>query len=257
MPQTDVSPLDVSQSADQSSGVLTSNLGAIRLVSATGPLSACLPMLRSQVLAALADHPRGIICDVTGSEEYLDAQELWQIADLAGDARVWPSTPVVAVCTEAQREMFRRFGVPLRPEANRGAALRRVATESRAARVVRTRLQPHPQSCRNARDFLDCTWREWNVSFPVDDGKLVVNELMRRILAHARSPIRLSLAADGQTPWLMVRELRPESESRTRPFACPPESAERPSLMVEMLCSAWGSLPTYDGSQAYWAALAR
>lgn len=260
MPQTDnISRSDAShESCATPSGVHATSLGAIRLFTVSGSWRGVQTLVRSQVLGALADQPRGVICDLTDlDEEHLDVDALWQVADLAGEARVWPSTPVVAVCTEAQRELLRRCGIPVQPEPNQGAALRRVASESRAAQVRRTRLEPRAQSCRTAREFLDATWSEWRLSFPVDDAKLVVNELMRRVLAHATAPIRLSVAMDGQTPWLMVREMRAEAHvGAAMPHECTAATDERPTMMADMLCSAWGSLPTSDGSRALWAALA-
>jgi anti-sigma regulatory factor (Ser/Thr protein kinase) len=86
---------------------------------------------------------------------------------------------------------------------------------------------------------------EWGLQQACDFAELLISELVTNAVRHARGLVRISLsAADG----LLRCEVEDSSPVPPSPrAACRDDEGSRGLLLVEVLSSGWGSIPTGRG----------
>jgi DNA-binding NarL/FixJ family response regulator len=115
-------------------------------------------------------------------------------------------------------------------------------------------LPAHPTSVSRARRFLRSTLHDWNLEQLVEDGQIVVSELVTNAVTHAKSAPELRLSLKGSTLRVEVRD-----DGTGTPQPQPPsETGEhgRGMHLVAALAAAWGMDVPRDDGKVVWAELA-
>jgi hypothetical protein len=138
--------------------------------------------------------------------------------------------------------------VPCEPRLE--AAVARL--HERPQRVVRTRDLPcTPHSPRAARAFVADCCTGWAVPELTGSGALVVSELVSNAVEHARSSCRATIALDGRSLQISVRDYGPPFRPRAVPVALDARRG-RGLLVVAGSSAAWGIQVHMDG-KTVWA----
>ncbi|MGZ4638162.1 MAG: ATP-binding protein [Actinomycetes bacterium] len=229
-------------------------MGQVVVLDVAGRLNDVIVDLDRAIRLALAQEPRGVVCDLSRAVEVSAPGALGKLASAGRHPRDWPGVPV-AVTGLDPRAGQTLSGTPL------GAHLVVTASPRQAlAKVLQTacpavesrRLAPHPTAPRASRDFVDRTLLDWRLSQHVRDARLVVSELVTNAMTYAGTDIDLTVAAHRQAVRVAVRDRSP---------ALPVASVSgfdthgRGLIIVAALSSAWGVLPTADGGKVVWAVL--
>lgn len=232
--------------------VRTQVVGTVVVLEVAGLLSDVVADLDLAIRLALADGPRGVVCDLTAILE--DARR-GQDARKGGQA-----------CARLARDPGGR-GLP-RPVGSRGAERASLGKEPDrdivdALRGVRgaghptpsvawLRLAAHPSAPRAARDFVTRTLLGWGLGSVIPCASLVVSELVTNSTMHAETDIKLSVAWHLGAVRLTVRDHSPDLPHH-RPAA--QELHGRGLTIVTGASRAFGVLPTTDDAKVVWAVL--
>lgn len=226
------------------------------------PLGEVTQELDHEIRLALADEPRGVVCDLSAwigvaaaavvADDRTTAIEA--LASAGRHVRDWPGTPVAMACPD-----------PLFPQALHshplGGALTTAESELTAVLAVlstappavrRLRLDPHTSAIRDSGDFLAFVLLDWGLDQLVHSAGQVLSELVTRSTVGSPSKIDISVAWSEGALRLCVRDRGPGLMARrpsTVGYQRQGESA------VVGLSRAHGSLPTVEGGKARWAVL--
>jgi anti-sigma regulatory factor (Ser/Thr protein kinase) len=168
----------------------------------------------------------------------------------------WPAARLVLCGARGDLERALRLArvprsVPCEPRLE--AAVARL--HERPERVVRTRELPCAlSSARAARALVADCCTEWTVPELAESGALVVSELVSNAVEHARSSCRATIALDGRSLQVSVRDYGAPFRPRAVPVALDARRG-RGLLVVAGICSAWGILVHGDG-KTVWATVA-
>lgn len=112
----------------------------------------------------------------------------------------------------------------------------RAMTAGDAVREIK--LDPDPTSVRAARRFVRTSLRELGFPESVDDGVLVVSELVTNAIAAAPElPCTVVVRAEGRHPVIEVHDGSPELPEKREPDFV--STHGRGLHVVEKLCAAW------------------
>ena len=221
----------------------------------TGSLSlASAGTVREVLRKALAERGR-VVTEVSALRlEWPPTVELFTTA-LRG-AGGWPAARLVLCGARGVLERALRLArvprsVPC--ESRLEAAVARL--HERPERVVRTRELPcELSSARAARALVADCCTDWAVPELAESGTLVVSELVSNAVEHARSSCRATIALDGRSLQISVRDYGAPFRPRVVPVALDARRG-RGLLVVAGICSAWGILVHGDG-KTVWATVA-
>ena len=230
-------------------------VGQVVVLEVAGPLGDVVDNLDHATKVALAEAPRGVVCDLSAVLEGPGARVMDLLANVGRHVRDWPSIPVAVACPDPQV----RAALSAHPL---GRYL--IVTESilgALSAVLWTRipvveclhLAPQPDSSHASRDFVTRTLLDWRLGALIPSATLVVSELVTNSTVHAGTEIDLSVAWDGRLLRLTVRD---RSSGLPRPRQAGLEVHGRGLTIVADLCRAFGSLPSADGGKVVWAVLA-
>jgi hypothetical protein len=202
-------------------------VGQVVVLEVAGLLGDVVEDLDPAIKLALAEGPRGVVCDLSVVLEGAEAGVVDVLASAGRHARDWPGIPVAVACPDPQL----RATLAARP-LGRHLIVTESILEALSA-VLWTRppavgwlhLEAHPSSSRAARDFVTTTLLDWGMGSVISSASLVVSELVTNSTVHAGTEIDLSVASDRQALRLTVRDHSP------------------------------GVLPTADGGKLVWAVL--
>lgn len=235
--------------------LLRHTVGDVRVLAVAGSLHEVADELDRAVLHALAEEPRGVVCDLSGLVDGVRPRGVDLLASSSREAREWPGTPVALTCPDADlRSRLRRH--PLSDDVMVRPTLRRALSDvdkNPAPAVVRTRLPPRVTASRTARDFVSRACLDWGLRHEVASACLVVSELVTNAVLHATPDIDLSLSRHGGRLRLAVRD-----RSATVPSPRGSDLARttgRGLALIEGCSRSWGVLPTADGGKVVWAVL--
>jgi anti-sigma regulatory factor (Ser/Thr protein kinase) len=132
------------------------------------------------------------------------------------------------------------------------------AGSARDAAGARTRftltLPDDPTAPRRARELLQQAAVAWDLDDEIrHDAAMVVTELVANAVDHARTPSVVTLAHDGRSLSVSVRDGNGEQAPRPRPVD-PTAPRGRGLQMVEALAASWGVTAHPDG-KTVWAVL--
>jgi len=203
---------------------------------------------------ALADGPRGVVCDLTAALEGVDPAAFEVLATAGRHVRDWPGIPVGVACPDPQvRDALRAhpLGVHLIVTESLFSAVSAVLATP-ALTVERLRLAPHPTAPRASRDFVTRTLRAWQLNGLAPVASLVISELVTRSSIEACTEIDLSVVWNLGALRLTVRDHGPNRPGRQH--SCLQDQNQGLTLIAG-LSRSFGTLPTADGGKVVWAVL--
>jgi hypothetical protein len=217
-------------------------------------LSEVVAELDQAIQLALADGPRGVVCDLSNVLEGTDPDAVEVLATAGRHVRDWPGTPVAVACPDPRvREALRAhpLGDHLIVTPSLFSAVSEVLATPTLA-VERKHIAAHPTAPRASREFVTRTLLDWRLGRVIPFASLVIGELVASSSINAGTDIDLSVVWNSEALRLTVRDHGP---------ALP---GQRPSLLylhgrrltvVAGLSRAFGVLPAADGGKVVWAVL--
>jgi anti-sigma regulatory factor (Ser/Thr protein kinase) len=230
-------------------------VGQVIVLKAAGSLREVAAALELTVRQALAEEPRGVVCDLADVQECAEAGALRTLAALGAYPQVWPAVPVAVVLPDPPvREWLNQEppGEHLVVAGSRRRALEQMMG-TRVATTRSLRLAPHPTAPRAARDFVSGVLPDHGLGSHLAAASVVVSELVTNAVLHARTVIEVAIAVSGDRCRISVRDLDPGVP--TSPTS-PTSMHGRGLVIVEGLASAHGVLPSCAGGKVVWAVLA-
>jgi anti-sigma regulatory factor (Ser/Thr protein kinase) len=228
--------------------------GQVVVLEYAGRLGDLVAELDQAIGLALAEGPRGIICDLSAVTYGHEPAALAMLATAGRHVRDWPGIPVALVCPDAgirQALAADPLGRHLILTASMASAASTVLA-SPVPDVRWLRLTSHPTSSRAARNFVTGTLIEWGLGPLVDSASLVVSELVTNSIIHAGTDIEVSVAWHLGALRLTVRDNSPDLP---RPRIARRDEHGRGLTVVTALSRAFGVLPTTEGGKVVWAVL--
>jgi len=254
---------DPSDLRDQSAGrpattrraqVSTRAIRQVTVLGVGGSLSDVVEDLDRAIELALADGPRGVVCDLSAARESEEPFAVDMLATAGRHVRDWPGIPVVVACPDPQvREALRahRLGRHLIVAESLFCAVSAVLAAPTVT-VETLRLAPHPTAPHAARNFVTRTLLDWRLNRVIPFASLVVKELVASSSINAGTDIDLSLAWHHGALRLAVRDQGPDLSGQ--PHSCHDLHGQHLSV-IAALSRAFGVLPTANGGKVAWAVL--
>ncbi|MDQ1483335.1 MAG: hypothetical protein QOF35_1411 [Actinomycetota bacterium] len=220
----------------------------------TCPLGDVVEELDRAIQLALADEPRGVVCDLSAVSGVCDSDAVDALASAGRHVRDWPGIPVAVACPDPLvREALRAhpLGGYLMVTESLFSAISAVL-DCPALAVERLRLAPHPTAPRAAREFVARTLLDWRLGRVIPFASLVVSELVASSSNNAGTEIDLSVVWHHGALRLAVRDHGPALPGQE---ASASELTGRKLTVVAGLSRLFGILPTSDGGSVVWAVL--
>jgi hypothetical protein len=201
---------------------------------------------------ALADGPRGVVCDLSGVLEGAEMVAIEVLAMAGRHVRDWAGTPVAVACPDPNvRKGLRAhpLGAHLIVTESTFSAVSAVLSTPTLA-VERLQLTPHPTAPRASRDFVTRTLKSWRLDRVAPFASLVVSELVAGSSIHAGTDIDLSLTWNLGALRLTVRDHGPALPGQPNLVT---DLHDRGLTCVAGLSRSHGVLPTTEGGSVVWA----
>ena len=227
-----------------------------------GRLSDAVEELDRAIQLALAEGPRGVVCDLSAVFEgagpaAVDGAGLVAVEVLATagrHVRDWPGIPVAVACPDPRvREALRAhpLGGHLIVTASLFSAVSAVlATPTLDVQALH--LAPHPTAPRAARDFVTRALLDWRLGRAIPFASLAVGELVASSTINVGTDIDLAVVWNLGALRLTVRDHGPGLPDQPHPVL---DLHGRGLSIVAGLSRAFGVLPTADGGKVVWAVL--
>jgi hypothetical protein len=235
-------------------GVRTRVMRQVVVLDVSGRLRDVVEDLDRAIELALAEGPRGVVCDLAAVLDGAEPGAVEVLAGLGRHVRDWRGIPVAVACPDPQvREVLAAHpvGGQLIVTASLFSAVSAVLATPALA-VEWLHLAPHPTAPRASRDFVARTLLDWRLGRVIRFASPVISELVMSSTVNAGTDIDVSVAWHLGTLRLSVRDYSP-SFARQRYSAL---GLHGPRLsVVAGLTRAFGVLPTADGGTLVWAVL--
>ena len=243
------------QAAGPSVGVRTYPLGQVVVLEVAGRLGDAVADLDRAIQLALADRPRGVVCDLSTVPEGAEPGAVQVLATAGRHVRDWPAIAVAVACPDP------RVRLALRAHPQGGHLIVRASMLSAVSAVLATpisdvdflRLTPCPAAPRASRDFVARALLGWGLGSLVPAASLVVSELVTNSTIHAGTDIDLSVGWNLGLLRLTVADKSPDLPRRMYPQL--DDVHGRGLNVVTALSRAFGVLPTAEGGKLVWAVL--
>ncbi|HEX7186596.1 MAG TPA: ATP-binding protein [Actinomycetes bacterium] len=231
------------------------SLRGVSVVLAGGRLDDTGADLQQNVLQALADSPRAVLCDLGAVTAGSDAAVRDLVAGVGQQVQDWPAVPIAISCLEADLRHRLREEPLSRLLSVRATARLAMDSVAGAARPPSARLDLDavPAASRHARDLARRTLLDWGMTQLFASAALVVSELVANAVVHAGTPLRVTLGRHDGAVRLAVRDGSPEPVRRRMPGF--DRENGRGLYLVEACARAWGVLPTVQGGKVVWVVL--
>jgi len=219
-----------------------------------GRLSDVVQDLDRAIQLALADVPRGVVCDLSSVLEGADPAAVEVLASVGRHVRDWSGIPVAVACPDPQVRAAlaaHPLGVHLIVTASLFSAVSVVLTTPELV-VEKLRLAPHPTAPRASRNFVTRTLPGLGLGRLDLAANLMVTELVTNSTMHATTDVEVSIAWNLGALRLTVRDDSP-ALPRWR-YTRWDMSGPRLTAVAD-LSRAFGVLPTADGGKLAWAVL--
>ena len=234
--------------------VRTHVLRQVVVLEVAGRLSDVVEDLDRAIAMALADGPRGVVCDLALVSQDADADAVEMLATAGRHVQDWPGIAVAVACTDPRvREELRTH--PLGRQLIVTASLLPAVSAVLATPVLAVewlRLAPHPTAPRASRNFVTRILSDWGLDTLIPSACLVVSELVTNSTIHAGTDIVLSVTWNLGALRLTVRDNNPDL---ARQWYSEFDLHGRGLTIVAGLSRADGVLPTADGGKVVWAVL--
>jgi len=234
----------------------------LAIIEVAGRLDDVVEELNRAIQLALAQEPRGVVCDLTAVFEGAGpaavsgagpaAVEV--LASAGRHVRDWPGVPVAVACPdELVREALRAHPLGrhlIVTESLLPAVTAVLATHTLT--IERLRLAPHRSAQDAAQEFVTRTLLGWRLTSVIPFATLVVSELVASSTMDSGADIDVSVVWNLGALRVTVRDDGPELPRQ--PYAHLDPHGRRLSV-VAVLSRAFGVLPTADGGKVVWAVL--
>ena len=235
-------------------GVRAHLMRQVVVLDVAGRLSDVVEDLDHAVELALADTPRGVVCDLSAVLEGAEQGAVDVLAAVGRHVRDWPGIPVAVACPDPRVRMLltaHRLSGPLIVTASLFSSVSSVlATPAPAVQWLH--LAPHPTAIRASGDFVTRTLLDWRLGRAIRSARLVVSELVMNSTMNAGTDVDVSVAWNAAALRLTVRDHSPRFP-RQRYSAL--GLHDRGLAVVTCLSRSFGVLPTTDGGTLVWAVL--
>jgi len=229
-------------------------LRQVLVLEVVGPLGDVVEDLDHAIQLALADGPRGVVCDLSAVLEGSTPAAVEVLATAGRHVRDWPGTPVAVACPDP------RVREALRAHPLGGHLIVTVSLFSAVSAVLATptlaiqslHLAPHPTAPRASRDFVTRTLLDWRLGRVIPFASLVVSELVASSSINAGTDIDLSVVWNLGALRLTVRDHGPGLSDQPHPVL---DLHGRGLSVVAGLSRAFGVLPADGGGKVVWAVL--
>jgi hypothetical protein len=219
----------------------------------TGRLSEVVEDLDRAIQLALADGPRGVVCDLSAVLGDMEPVAVEVLATAGRHVRDWPGIPVGVACPDPQVRAALRahpLGRHLFVTESLFSALSAVLATPTLT-VASRRLAAHPTAPRASRGFVAHTLLDLQLAGVVPLASQVVSELVASSTIDAGTDIDLSLVWNLGALRLTVRDHGPGLPGQSHSGF----NLGRGLTAVAGLARAFGVLPTADGGKVVWAVL--
>ncbi|MFI7604226.1 ATP-binding protein [Micromonospora sp. NPDC049366] len=205
--------------------------------------------VRDALLDVLCARPGPVVADLTGLR-IADPAARAVFADVNRAVADWPAAGLLLSDPQAAADDPALGGTPVWPSLEGALA---ALAESPMAAVLNADLAPVPGAARRARELVTDGCRRWGLPVLAEPGTIAVTELVNNVVAHARTPMTVRLAPDGDLLRLAVRD-----HSTRRPafagLAPLTSTGGRGLLLIDTVARRWGSSPVPDG-KVVWCVL--
>jgi len=227
----------------------------VTVLEVTGRLGDVIEDLDRAIQVALAEGPRGVVCDLSAVIEDAEPGALEMLATAGRHVRDWPGTPVAVACPDPQVRKalsVHPLGSHLFVTESMFAAVSMVLATP-ALVVEQLRLAAHPSAPRAAREFVTRTLRDWQLDRISPFASLVVSELVASSSIAAGTDIDLTLTWNLGALRLTVGDHGPALPGQ-RPSSLDLHGRGL-TAVVAGRSRTFGALPTADGGKVVWAVL--
>jgi|GEM_PF-218664 len=234
--------------------VRTYDIREVVVLEVVGRLSDVVDDLDRATQLALADGPRGVVCDLSIVFDGVEAGAVEMLATAGRHVRDWAGIPVAVACPDPRvREALRAHPLGRHLIVTASVLTAVSAVLATPVPVVEwLRLAPHPTAPRVAREFVAQTLLDWGLGPLIPSASLVVSELVTNATIHAGTDIAVSIAWSLDALRLTVRDNSPDLP---RHGYSQPDLHGRGLTVVAGLSRSYGVLPTADGGKVVWAVL--
>ncbi|HEY8619069.1 MAG TPA: hypothetical protein VIM01_03220 [Dermatophilaceae bacterium] len=245
---------DATSSVDPQQRIRTHVVRGVVVLDVAGHLHDVAQDLDRAIQMALAEGPRGVVCNLSATLEDSQPDAVEMLAMAGRHVRDWPATPV-AVASPDPRVRETLSAHPLGGHLIVAAAMLTALSavlSTRTPVVEWLRLAPHPTAPRASRDFVSRTLLDWGLGRVIPSASLVVSELVTNSTMYAGTDISVSVVWNKGALRLTVRDNSPRLP-HLRHSAL--DLHGRGLTIVAGLSRAFGVLPTSDGGKVVWAVL--
>lgn len=229
-------------------------VGQVVVLEVAGHLSDVVEDLDEAIQLALAEGPRGVVCDLSTVQDDAQPGAAEMLATAGRHVRDWPATPVAVACPDPRVQMMlcaEPLGRHLILTDSMPPAVSAVLATP-VPTVEKLRLAPHPTAPHASRNFVTRTLLDWGLEPLVPCCCLVVSELVTNSTIHAGTDIELSVAWSMGSLRVTVRDNSPDlPRQRYTRF----DVHGRGLSIVAGLSRSFGVLRTADGGKVVWAVM--
>jgi hypothetical protein len=229
-------------------------MGQVVVLEVAGQLSDVVEDLDEAIQLALAEGPRGVVCDLSTVQEGAGRGAVEVLAKAGRHVRDWPGIPVAVACPDPRvRRMLRAepLGRHLILTNSMPPAVSAVLATP-IPTVEWLRLAPHPTAPHASRNFVTRTLLDWGFEPLIPCCCLVVSELVTNSTIHAGTDIELSVAWSMGSLRVTVRDNSPDlPRQRYTRF----DVNGRGLSIVAGLSRSFGVLRTADGGKVVWSVM--
>jgi len=201
----------------------------------------------SALVGVLAQGPEALIVDVNDlAADGPDATDV--LRAVARENANWPAAHLALCATDPDR--WQTSGLPVWP--SHAEAFAALGAPERS-RYLEVELEPVVGAARRARALVTEACGRWELPELAEPASVVVTEMVNNVVVHARTPMTVLLARQGDSISVAVRD---HSSARPR-FAgpvAPTAYGGRGLLLIDSMARRWGNLGLVDG-KVVWALL--
>jgi len=199
--------------------VRTCTIDQVVVLDVAGLLGEINENLDRAIQLALAEGPRGVVCDLSSLLEGIEPGAVEILAAAGRHVRDWPAVPVVVACPDPRlREelLTHPLGRHLIVTESTSSAISAVLATP-VLIVERLRLAPNPRAPRASRDFVARILKDWQLDRVIPFASVVVSRLVAASSLNAGTAIDLSVAWNAGALRLTVRDHGPARPSQRLP----------------------------------------
>ena len=227
----------------------------VAVLEVAGVLSDVVEDLDRAIQLALAEGPRGVVCDLSAVLDGTEPGAVEILATAGRHVRDWPGIPVGVACPDPQvREALNAHPLGRHLIVTESTFSAVSAVLSTPVLVVeRLQLAAHPTAPSASRNFVTRILRDWQLDRVMPFASVVVSRLVASSSLNAGTAIELSVAWNAGALRLTVADHGPALPGQR--LSDPDLQGRGLTVAVAGLSRTFGVLPTADDGKVVWAVL--